>query len=528
MNNHQPYFRFIYGVVLGLCVSVTSFAQIRQTSRFESERKYSDEDFTIIPLKSDGLALLREKNKFKAGNNTWEIVLLDTALQETGTLEFEINIQNRLVGYEHSPGEVHILFVRNEVKGYMDLISISLISKEVNRFEIKPELNLQLTHFSKVGSNFIFGGFVNRESAVLLYNPVIDNLKVLPGFFQKDIELIDMRVNQNQTFNTLLVDRGDHDSKKVIFRTFDSSGKQLLESLADVDRDITFFTGITSTLEREDLIILGTWGKANSKQASGFFALPVNPFETRQIKRIHFAELAHYLDYLKPKRAAIIKEKTQKSIEDNKIPDFTNYAMPFKIIEHSSGFWLIAESYNPSSTNNQYPIYSPYNYYPYYSPFGGYYPMNRMYGPTAPYSYGNNVQNEEDVKIVQSVVIGFDTNGTVISDFSFKLDDVKRSSLEQISDFYVGNDSLQIFYKKESELNILAINLETGETTDQIQKIKLNSVDEEIRSERKQDGLIKHWFDNSFYVWGYQTIRNRAKRDNKTKEVFYINKVVVP
>lgn len=526
MSRSRLYLKFILNTILGLFVYSISFSQITQPARFEKEWKYSDEDFTIIPLKSDGLALIREKNKFKAGNNTWEIVLLDTTLQETGTLEFEINIQNRLVGYEHSPGEVHILFVRNEVKGYMDIISINLTSKEISRYEIKPELSLQLTHFSKVGSNFIFGGFVNRESAVLLYNPVIDNLKVLPGFFQKDIELIDMRVNQNQTFNTLLVDRGDHDLKKIIFRTFDSSGKLLLEDLTNLDDNAIVYNGITSTLQREDMMIVGTWGKLNSKQASGFYALPVNPFDDQKIKRIHFAELSHYLDYLKPKRAASITAKTLTDIENDKIPDFTNYAMPFKIIEHIKGFWLMAESYSPSNTNNQYPVYSPYNYYPYYSPFGGYYPTNRMYGQPAPYSYGDNMQNSEDVKIVQTVVIGFDTNGRVISDFSFKLDDVKRSSLEQISDFYVGSDSLHIFYKKESELNIKAINLETSETTDRIQKIKLNSFDEEIRSERKQDGLIKHWFDKNFYVWGYQTIRNRSKRE--TKEVFYINKVVVP
>ena len=48
----------------------------------------------------------------------------------------------------------------------------------------------------------------------------------------------------------------------------------------------------------------------------------------------------------------------------------------------------------------------------------------------------------------------------------------------------------------------------------------------EVRHEREQNGGILHWVGNSFYMWGYQTIRN-PNNEERVREVFYLNKVVV-
>ena len=526
MVTSNRYLKLLTSAFWGLLVCTTSFCQLQQPNRFEKERKLSDEDFTIVSLKTEGLALIREQNKYKAGNQTWEVILLDTSLHETGVIEVEIDNQNKFIGYEYAQGFVHLLFNKNEIKGEFELLSLEIKSHEIVRYEIKPELKLQLTHFSKVGENFVFGGYVNLDPTVLLYISSTKNLKVLPGFFQKNTELIDLRPNQNQTFNAVLIDRGDRENRKIIFRTFDSSGKQLLEDITAIDEDIVLHSGISSALDREDLIVIGTWGKRNTKQASGFYVLPINPFEDQKINRVYFGQLEHYLDYLKPKRAANIKSKSLKAIEDGKIPDFTNYIVPYKIVEHPKGFLLLAESYAASSnSSNQNPNYTPYNNYPYYSPYG-YYPSNRVYIPD--YSYGNNVTHTNDVKTIHSVAISFDAKGGVLWDHSMKLTEIKMPSLEQVTDFQIsGEDSIRFLYKKESELKIKTITLDDDQSFDSIQKIQLNSPQDELRSESSQEGLIKHWFGKNFYVWGYQSIRNKTNSENRTREVFYINKVVV-
>jgi hypothetical protein len=508
-----------------------SGAQVKQTHRYEKKQKNSDEYFSIIALKEEGLALLRDKNKYNGGKKLWDLVLLDTALRERNTLELEIEQRYPLIGYEHTKGHLYLLYRTGETnRNSFSLIDIDIVQgSQLSRYEIKPELDFKLTHFSKVGGNIVLGGYVSNEPAILLYEMGDNQIKVIPGFFQKDNELVDLRVNQNQTFNTVLIDRSLRSERKLVFRTFDETGKLLLEDIVPIGDDRSLQTSISSTLEREDLIILGTWGDRQGKQSSGFFSLAVDPFSEQKINFLSFGEFEHFTDYLNPKRAQRIKDNAREDALEGRKPSFTNYVMPFKIEEHPEGFLLLAEVYHPSSNISPYygnPYGNPYyNPYYYYNPFWpGYYPGMRMYRPT---SYGNNVKNTDEIKTNAGVLIAFDSKGKPLWDHSIKMDELKKPSLEQVSDYVFKNSTVYFIYKKESELHIKAINVHDGSAKESIEKIRLNDPVDEIRSEKEHEDGTKHWVGNTFYIWGYQTIRNVQNKDDRVRDVFYINKVVV-
>jgi hypothetical protein len=163
---------------------------------------------------------------------------------------------------------------------------------------------------------------------------------------------------------------------------------------------------------------------------------------------------------------------------------------------------------------------------PYYTPFWGYYPgtYNRLYNP---YNYyGNSVRNSDDIKSTQSVVVAFDAQGKVIWDFNLNLDSYRMPSLEQVADFSVDSEKICFLFKKESELIVKNISLDNQEILETTEKIKLLNDTDEIRSESKTAGVVRHWYGMNFYVWGQHTIRNNAKRDEGNRQVFYINKLV--
>jgi hypothetical protein len=83
-----------------------------------------------------------------------------------------------------------------------------------------------------------------------------------------------------------------------------------------------------------------------------------------------------------------------------------------------------------------------------------------------------------------------------------------------------------MLYKKESELKIKSVVLPEDSVAEATEKIKTNDPVDDIRSEKDYEGGVKQWYNNTFYVWGYQTIRNVTKED-RVRDVFYINKVVV-
>ncbi|MDH4058806.1 MAG: hypothetical protein OEU76_08570, partial [Cyclobacteriaceae bacterium] len=472
---------------------------------------------------------LRDKDKYKSGTRTWELILLDTVLHEIQNLELEVDHRKSLVGYEQTKGFLFLIFKSSEIlKLSLDLVAIQLNNVEISKYEINPELQLQLTHFSKVSDNFIFGGYVNNEPAILIYSPLTNNIKVLPGFFQKQTELVELRQNQNQTFNIVLLDRGDRTQKKMIFKTFDGNGIELFSDEIPIEEKYVLQTGLSSMLIREDLAVIGTWGTRGSKQSLGFFAVPINPFSNQEIKYTAFGELSHYLDDQSPKRAKKIKEKTKEATKVNRMPDYSNYVMPYRIEELPQGFILLAESYTSSSPANIYSDPGNFGYPTYPSPYYGYYPYsyNRMYNPyyrTDP----NNIRDNDNIRVSQSVAIAFNEDGDVLWDYSIDLDSYRSHSIEQVADFCVYREGLFFLYKKESELIVKTITLDSDETADSVEKIKLVEENDEIRGENKSIGGTRHWYGKTFYVWGQHTIRNKySSEESSSRQVFYINKVV--
>ncbi|HEY9045697.1 MAG TPA: hypothetical protein VIN08_07360 [Ohtaekwangia sp.] len=520
---------------LGACLllQIDSYSQVLQLQRYEREQKSSNDYYhNVISLKEEGLILFRERDKYKGGNRLWELSLLDTALQEKKVVDIEVKERYKMIGYEVVSGGIYLLYRTGETnKNDFELIFVKFNSDEITRSSIKPDLDFKVTHFSRAGDSFAFGGYVNNEPTIFLYELPTGLIKVVPGFFQKDTELVDLRTNQNQTFNSVLVDRGSKGERSLIFRTFNSSGEMLLEDKVPIEERVTLQTGITSTLEREELMVFGTWGEKNSKQSTGFFALPIDPFGDQKIQRIDFGSLKHYVDYLNPKRAARIKEQAKDAAAAKEIPNFINYVMPFKVTEYKDGYLLLAEAYSPSSSINPYYsspyYYNPYSYGPYgFNPYfpGNYYPgMSRLYRP---YPYTTNSKSADEIKTNESVVVAFDANGNVMWDQSFKLEEVKLASVEQASDFCIVRNKLSIVYKKESELKVKSIVLLTDESQEMTEKVKTNDPVDEIRSEKDYEGGVRQWYNNTFYVWGYQTIRNVTKED-RVRDVFYINKVQI-
>jgi hypothetical protein len=514
-------------VILLLAIGPIASGQLSQTARFEEKFKYSDGVFTIIPMKEDGLMLIRDKDKYEAGKKLWEVIALGTDLKEKKRIEFKVETRNKLLGYDYGQGEIFLLFRQGEnEKSDLELIEINLSSDETPHHIIKPELPLRLTHFSKVGNGFVLGGYVSREPSIILYNLTDNSIKALPGFFQSDTELIDLRVNENNTFNVVLIDRSLRAERKVSFQTYDERGNLLLEDKVSIDGKLTLQAGITSLLKREDLMLLGTWGEGNSKQSNGFYALPVAPFKEQKIQFVAFGELTHYLDYQKENRAKKIQENTKEVIKAGGVPNYVNYVIPYRVTEYEDGFLLFAEVYNPSSSFNNYQ--SPYGssyYNPYYSPYGWYYPgFGRLY--SRPYSYGYNSRSSDEIKTYESVLVSFDASGKVQWDYSIDLDEIKRSVLDQVADFHLGRNKLIFLYKKESELKAKTILLDSKESEEITEKVKATYPEDEIRSDKETEGGVSHWYGNTFYVWGYQTLRNNTM-DDKVRDVFYINRIEI-
>ncbi|MBN8653172.1 MAG: hypothetical protein J0L67_17220 [Cytophagales bacterium] len=514
--------RYLFFVVV-LFTSGLLGAQ-HQTARFEREQKNSDSDYVIISLHKEGLALVRDNDKFKASKKQWEVIRLDTTLQQVWQLEMDIENRLRLVGYDYRDNLIYLLFREGDHEASdLTLFTIHTQSQAIGRYTIKQEITFKVTHFSALANTITLGGYVSNEPAILLYDLQTEKAKLVPGFFVTNSELLDLRVNTNNTFNALIMDRSNKQNKKLLLKTFDATGAALLEDEMEIDNERTILSGITSTLINDELLVAGTWTEGNSKQASGIFTSLIDPFSKQTINYYDFGRFNHFVDYLTDKRASKIKARSVEAAKLGKIPEFKTYAIPMRLDEQPEGFGLLVEVYQPSANFSPYPYYgnfgppmSMYSQYG-YNPF-----MNRYYN--APYQY--NQPAPGDSKMIHAALTVLDLKGKPSRDFGLKLGDLKTSTVEQTSDFIFYKGEVALGFKKEKEVRLLR-SLNDEIEIDTVESKVLNPT-ESIRHESEAASYIRSWYNNVFYVWGYQTLRNSSQGVLESgRQVFYLNKIEI-
>ncbi|GAB1444788.1 MAG: hypothetical protein KF860_12480 [Cyclobacteriaceae bacterium] len=522
--SEAPFIRAVALIVLFAVSPPTVHAQFIALERFEKEVKLSDNNFTIIPLEKNGIALIREKNKYKEGNRSREVTLLDSSLNESWQSDLEVKSSYDLVGYEYGGNYIYLLFREGNVDGReFILVSLNIVNHEVNQFEIKHEFTLRPTHFTMVGENVIFGGYVSNEPAIMLYETSKKLLKVVPGFFLKDAELLDVRANKNNTFNTLLVEKNSLGKRHLVLKTFDEQGGLLLEDQIEINQNTNILTGITSSLEREELILLGTYTEGAGREALGYYSALADPFSDQKINYIPFASLNTLLNYLPSKRVSRIKSKSKEREKVGKAPDYKAYVLPIRVEENEEGFYLLSEMYDPASSSGRSPRSSYYNpYYGYgYSPYT-YGPFTNRYSDS-PYSFNNSNQGTP-AKMIESVLALFDNQGKLIWDNSLKYDKVKRYVTEQVSDFTIKSNLVFLSYKKESKIFVSTGSITTEPELDTI-NIPLKRPMDIVRNETEEDSGIRYWYDDYSFAWGYHSVKDNEKgTEDPVRYVFYINK----
>jgi hypothetical protein len=513
-----------------LAAATSSWAQLTQPARYEKEQKSSYRDFTVISLEDQGIALIRDKQKYEHGENLWEVVLVDSALNEAWAMDMPIENRYNLIGHEYRDRVLYFLFRMGETdQGKLKIIKIDCKTGQKEEHNYEPELTIRLTHFNVVAAQVILAGYVSSQPTVLLYNLANDHAKVVPGLMLDDSELLDVRVNVNQTFNVLLAERQSKSKKRLIAKTFDQEGALLLDDIVETDPSKSILTAFTSTLIRDELMIIGTWGEGTTKQASGVFSVQVDPYSEQQINFYDFAQLTHFLDYLSPKRAAKTKEKSDRRRQLGKTPEFKVAILPARIEETKQGFLFYAEAYysSTSQNSNRWNAGYPYNY-PFSNPYGfNNYPY-RLYN--SPYNYGYPFDSSfgsptvQEAKMLHASLIEFDAKGNLVADHGLKLEDFKIFSPEQVSDFICGPTKCTLVFSKEKEIRVQVTQRDGVVLTDEKIAIHLKSPTETIKSDSEEIEAIRYWYGNFMFMYGYHTIKNMEKGN---RDVFFINKLKI-
>ncbi len=504
-------------------VCARSYAQLRQAYRLEIPGKAADKPYDIISMGTEGLALVRDLQKFAQGNKKWQVDLVDTTLTKYWSTELDLDTRLNLVGFEHVPGTLYLLFRESQTTYLNFQLAVLDFRRSTNQLDkVRFDLNFQLTHFTVAGTTALFGGYINSEAAILLYDHTSDHPKVLPGLFTKDISLLDLRANSNNSFNVLLLEKRRADHQRLLLRTYDPEGNLLLEDVVDVDERYKIRSGMTSRLIHDELMIAGTYGEGNANDALGFYSLVADPFRDQPIVYTDLGSIPHFLDYLPEKKARKVQSKIAREKSQGKVPNFKASLLPIRLEEIGTSYFLFAEVFHPPSHVNYYPYGNPaWNslYYPYSS--AGYPNRSGIYDN--PY-YPEATRNSE-VKMIESLVLRFSSPTAMPEGATLKFDDVRRPILDQTGDFILRKDSILLAYKYKTDI------VYQSESSDPVirptpEKTTVQLLQpEDVLKDEEDEGGLRFWFGHHFYAWGYRRVKATLNNEVESRYVFYVNRL---
>jgi hypothetical protein len=493
-----------------LLTVLTGLAQVQQPERYEVVLENFDEFFEVISAEEEGVIIFRETREKSREGRQWEIIRLDTTLTEIWKKNQYFKFEYHFVGYAHSAGKFHMLFKDGKTYGkHLQLFVFDLNSEHFHQYTIENLFEIDLTHFEVTSQAAILGGYYNLKPVVIHFDLSEQKAKVLPAVYNNRTELIQIKINKDDTYNIVVSGRTFDKKLTLAMKTYSPDGEIQKDIALEPEGDKNIIFGRSAESAKSNQLLAGTYSNRRSDYSRGLFIANLNQEEEQNINYYNYADLKNFFNYMKIKREKRVRERiTRKKISGKKLK-FNYRLLVHDIIQLDDSFIMLGEAFYPKYSSTQ--RLDSWD-------IGGNEPnyFNR---------YGNIYL--EGFRYTHAVVIGFDNNGKLLWDNSFEITDVTSYSLEQYVNVSVKDERIVLFYVHDNVIRTKIIKGSEVLDGKSFDNIRLSFEDDAINSKTAELNGLEEWYDDKFFAYGVQRIKNLKDTGVKlNRKVFYINKIV--
>lgn len=497
--------RLLILIIFSVLVATSATkGQITQPQRFETTMESGQEYHRIFSAEKAGLMLYREKeDRAEGGMKRWEFSAIDTSLDERWTKLLSIDYKLDIVGYAYSNANAFFL-LKNSTNPKEDftLIKMDVLSGDTIYHLVKQLIPMDLTHFEIVGNAALIGGMINQRPTIVHYDMRSRKSKVIPGIYKGESQILELKVDpETETFNVLITEKTLNRYSTITLMSFTEDGVLLQNTrLEPEDEKSLIFAGSTPFKE-DEIMVTGTYSHKRSAYSRGVFIARVDSYGNQEIAYYSYADLENFFKYMPARREARVQKRIERSQIKGKKAKFTYRLLVRDVIEKEGNYVMVGEAFYPRYYNSH--LFGAYS-----SPFRGY-----------------RASDFVGYKFTHAIVIGFNSEGEVLWDNSFEINDVESYSLnDEVVNIGIEGDRVVLLYLYDGEIRSKIITggeVIEGESSEDI---RLNSESQVVKSYKDQYGGLEAWYDNYFFAYGVQRIKNKESSGIE-KEVFFINKI---
>lgn len=491
-----------------MAITLTSgnfFSQVdkaKLVERYEIDiREEKIYNFEVISLEDKGVINVYAQKGSSRGGRLWTFKKLDVNLKEVNEETIEVSkkffFQSSYVTKTH----FHALF-RGRKKDYK-VISLELASMQLKEVEGEFPGRVMFEKMKVLGDFAILDTKAKKETFLTLINWRTGRTKIIPvevdGAKGKRVYFQNFQILEDETelfaFVTARVDK----KTNTYVLSMDKRGKKksffcLTKKYDKVISDIS-----VSKVANNEYIYTGTYSEKSASVSNGLFIAKSNGKQVDFIESYNFLKLNNFLTYLPARKQKRVERKKKRKAGRGKELKFNYLIACHDIIKKGDKYIMVGEAY---------------------------YPTYRTEVRAGANGTTTTRQVFDGYRYTHAVVAGFDKEGGLVWDNSFKLyPSYKPYYVKKFISISEADDSkVQMVFAAGKTIHMKSVDNFNGKTLEDKKSEIITTGDSEDKLKRSS-AETDYWYGRNFITYGYQKVKNKSGSKKKKRHVYYINKI---
>jgi len=228
--------RYINLILLLSVITPNCLGQVNQLARFELAISENDENenFNVTSLDQEGILIYH--NLFADAQNLLELIRVDTSLTEIWRGYIAIQRNLRVSHVKLNDQLVFVLLKSSTpITGNFQVVVAKVKDGTYGIYDIKNMIPFDPTDFLVTSQGVMIGGYFNYRPLVLFYNFTTQTSKILPGFFNEQGEINQLKLNENGSVDIIVSANNSQRKKCLWIRNYDDEGGLIKTTVLELE-----------------------------------------------------------------------------------------------------------------------------------------------------------------------------------------------------------------------------------------------------------------------------------------------------
>jgi hypothetical protein len=473
-----------------------------QPLRLELPISQYDTDVHVLAIPEDSsVVLLIEKDVFSSSRSSYTFQKFDHRLRDLGTRKLDIPIEYEFKLISAEGTSVYALFQSNYAPERLMVAGLDGRTGDVRLVKFDTKVTRDVLDQKVLAGNPFVTVLVEQHMTVVLLDMATGKHQILPSVYEPLTTQLTFLTDSATKRAEVIMRQSNGLKSRLQLKQLSAKGQLLNSEFVQTESERSLVTAQVSLGDSADRMLAGTYTLRDPRYSQGIFSADLTagttPTGVRQSLRFYdFTRLKHFFDYLKPARAARIRQRSEERRAANRELPLRYRLLVHDLLPFQNGYVLVAEIYYPRYRNDSY-----------------------GFGMVS----GSRYRQFDGFHTTHAIVCGFDRKGNLLWDNTFVLEDVESYELQEMVRLRPLPDGrLVMAYLDEEDIRYKIIDRTLASPNDLVAPLQpAHPEAKEKLGSTSQEGLLA-WYGSQFLAFGYQHVRSPREAG---RDVFFLNVV---